>query len=140
MVEIFIHFYITLLLLSSFSYQSRLISERKSLQQYRAIRTNHQLNMWGEFSNDESKEFFGLLNKSKIIIDNTSFWLHRTATVSILVLSTVVLTTNTYLDKPMHCVGNSNIPKYSAKYCWMYGTRTYSGKEYIKGYSALYAL
>jgi len=79
--------------------------------------------MWSDINNDQ---FLSLLNKSKVVIDNTSFWLHRTATVAILVLSTVILTTNTYIGKPIYCESHSSNPKFSPTFCWIYGTKTFT--------------
>ena len=81
--------------------------------------------MWNEIDNDD---FFSLLNKSKVQIDNISFWLHRTATVAILVLSTVILTLNNYVGDPIHCESQSHNPKFSDTFCWIYGTKTFTGK------------
>lgn len=79
--------------------------------------------MWSDINNDD---FLSLLNKSKVVIDNTSFWLHRTATVAILVLSTVILTTNTYIGKPIYCESQSTNTKFSETFCWIYGTQTFT--------------
>ena len=82
--------------------------------------------MWNEIDNDD---FFSLLNKSKVQIDNISFWLHRTATVAILVLSTVILTLNNYVGDPIHCESQSDNPTFSDTFCWIYGTKTFTSND-----------
>eukprot|EP00092_Neocalanus_flemingeri_P013618 GFUD01014688.1.p1 GENE.GFUD01014688.1~~GFUD01014688.1.p1 ORF type:complete len:372 (-),score=63.94 GFUD01014688.1:424-1539(-) len=84
--------------------------------------------MWSDITDtDKNNDFLSLFNKSKVAIDNPSFWLHRTATVVILVLSTVILTLNSYVGDPIHCVSaSSDKPQFSDTYCWIYGTQTFS--------------
>ena len=83
--------------------------------------------MWENFDNEN---FFKILNKSEVRTDNTMIWLHRTVTVAILAIGSVILTLNNYVGDPIDCESNSCEKKncYSDDYCWIYGTETRTGE------------
>ena len=70
-------------------------------------------------------------------IDNAVFRLHSKTTVLFLVCSSLLVTAQTFLGDPIHCVVHGVIPAVMDTYCWIHSTFTLPSKHYDPAVSDL---
>ena len=66
----------------------------------------------------------GLLKLDKVDIDNTIFLLHYKATVIILIVFSLIVTSHQYIGDPIDCIAKEIPAKVMDTYCWIHSTYT----------------